>query len=43
MQTFPIIALIDARAATAGRLRGARTDDPQERPVRRRTTRPSRP
>jgi hypothetical protein len=43
MQTLPIIAFIDARAATAGRLRGARTVDPQERPARRRTTRPSRP
>ena len=43
MQTFPIIAIIDARAAAAGGLRGARIDDPQDRPTRRRTTRPSRP
>jgi hypothetical protein len=43
MNTLPIIALIDARAAAADRLRGARVDDPQDRPVRRRTTRPSRP
>ncbi|HYI20758.1 MAG TPA: hypothetical protein VD836_18720 [Solirubrobacteraceae bacterium] len=42
MQTFPIIAAIHARDATADRLRGARTDDPQERPTRRRTARPSR-
>jgi hypothetical protein len=43
MQTFPIIAIIDARAAAAGGLRGARIDDPKDRPTRRRTTRPSRP
>jgi hypothetical protein len=43
MNTLPIIAFIDARAATTGRLRGARTDDAQERPTRRRTTRPPRP
>ncbi len=43
MQTLPIIAFIDARAATAGRIHGARTDDPQLRPTRRRTTRPPRP
>ena len=29
MHTMPFIAVIDARAATAGRLRGARLDDPQ--------------
>ena len=33
MNSFPIIAVIDARAATAGRLQGARTDDPQQRPA----------
>ena len=43
MNSFPIIAAIDARAATTGRLQGARTDDPQQRPTRRRTVRPSRP
>jgi hypothetical protein len=42
MNSFPIIAVIDARAATAERLRGARTDDPQPR-ASRRTARPSRP
>jgi hypothetical protein len=44
MNALPIIALIDARTAAADGLRGARVDDPQERPVRRRTTpRSSRP
>jgi len=43
MQTFPIIAFIDARTAAAHRLRGARLDDPQDRPTRPRTARPSRP
>ena len=42
MDILPIIAIMDARAAAAGRLRGARTDDPQERGGRRRTVRPSR-
>ena len=31
MNSMPIIALIDARAATARGLSGARTDDPQAR------------
>ena len=43
MDTLSLIAIMDARTAAAGHLRGARTDDPQERPTRRRTTRPSRP
>jgi hypothetical protein len=42
MDILPIIALLDARAATAGHVRGARTDDPHERGGRRRTARPSR-
>ena len=42
MDILPIIAIMDARTAAAGRLRGARTDDPQERGGRRRTVRPSR-
>ena len=42
MNTLPIIALMDAGTVTASRLRGARTDDPQEPAGRRRTTRPSR-
>ncbi len=42
MDILPIIAIMDARTAAAGHLRGARTDDPQERGGRRRTVRPSR-
>ena len=42
MDILPIIAIMDARAAAAGHLRGARTDDPQERGGRRRTVRPTR-
>ena len=43
MDILPIIAVMDARTAAAGHLRGARTDDPQDRGGRRRTVRPSRP
>ena len=34
MDTFPIIAFIDAHTATSRRVRGARTDDRSERTAR---------
>jgi hypothetical protein len=42
MDTLSFIAFMDARTAAAGRIASARTDDPDQRASRRRTTRPSR-
>ena len=42
MQTLPIIALIDARAATADRLHGSRLDDSRRQPRRKRSEKATR-